>query len=365
MKNTHKNGIVDIQRICVRAKPKATNPDYFDWQTANICIFVPDNDKEIAVERGRKELDHRHWEFIEYENKSTLIEEKVRDAGGEVWEAFQYARKGKIYFKVFPEHFGSGDKKEKPILPAKITEEFIDQVVVDAGGRRLSEQEKRSGVRNADYLIGDFVFELKDLQEEGLEKGGHQKKIAELFSRYSPNESEIVIDPSILSKPDYIAYLNIMGRPIKTHIRTASRQIKDTKILLDRPNLLGGIILLNTGFGSFPHEAFSEQVERYASKDSRQFYAVVSISVWSYTNGFDTYVFYRFSPPLPTHKEVIALKDSFSRRFEEMMTNLVRGEIPEVSERASPVKPVAFKHLGIDFAWVPPKVPLSWERRNE
>jgi len=249
-------------------------------------------------------------------------------------------------------------------LPAKITEQFIDNVVSDVGGRRLTEDEKKSGVKNADYLIGDFVFELKDLQEEGLEKGEHQKKLATLFSGCSPGKTEFAIDPSILSKPDYLKYLDIIGTPIKTHIRSASKQIKDTKMLLNRPDLLGGIILLNTGYGSFPHEAFAEQVERYARKDSKQFFAVVSISVWSHTNGFDSYIFYRFSPEQSEQKEVVALRDGFAKRFEQMMTDVVRGNIPKNTKRASPTKPVAFKHEGIDLAWIPPKVPFTWEKKQ-
>lgn len=353
----------NIQRICVRAKPKSTHPDYFEWQTASICMFIPENDKSLAVQRAREELAGRQWDFISYESKATLIEDRVRQAGGEVWEAFRSAQKGQLLFKVFPDCFLSGDKNDKPVLPARITEKFMDYVVVDAGGRRFSEEEKRTGIKNADYLIGGFVFELKDLQEEGLKKGEHQKKIVEIFSHYFPNKSEISIDPSILSKSDYLKYLDIIGAPIKTHIRSASKQIKDTKLLLGRPDLLGGIILLNTGFGSFPHEIFAEQVERYARKDSKQLYAVVSISVWTHTNGFDSYVFYKFSPPESEQKEVIALQEAFSKRFLQMMTDVIQGKIEKTMEMASPASPVVFEHNGIDFAWIPPRIPLPWEQK--
>jgi hypothetical protein len=128
--------------------------------------------------------------------------------------------------------------------------------------------------------------------------------------------------------------------------------------------LLGGIILLNTGFGTFPHDEFARQVERYARKDSKQFFAVVSISVWSHTNGFDSYVFYKFSPEDTQCSEVVALRDAFDKRFDQMMTDMVRGNIPETSERATPVKPIAFNSKGIDLAWIPPKMPLPWEKNQ-
>lgn len=353
---------VEIQRICVKANPSLDNPDYYDWQTASICMFVPENDKFLALEKARTELARRHWEFVAYEDKSTLVEERVREIGSEVWEAFQYARKGKIFFRVFPHHFGAGNKIFKPILPARITEAFIDKVFNDAGGRRLRKDEKQSGIRNADYLLGSFVFELKDLQEEGMEKGEHQAQLAALFWKYYPGERDIPIDPSVLSKPDYLKYLDIIGRPIKTHIRSASKQIKDTKKLLRSDDLHGGIVLLNTGFGSFPHEAFAEQVERYATKDSSQFTAVVSVSVWLHTNGFDTNVFYRFSPQAPRHKEVIAIKEAFAKRFERIMTEAIIGTVAESVQRTPPAKPIAFQDNGINFAWVPPCLPLPWEK---
>jgi len=358
------NDDVYVQRICVKAKPAADHPDYYDWQTASICMFVPENDKSLAVEKARQELVKRHWEFLEYEDKSTLIEARVKAMGGEVWDAFMEARRGHLFFRVFSHHFGAGDMEFRPILPARITEAFMDQVIEDAGGRRLREEEKRAGIRNADYLLGDFIFELKDLQEEGLQKGEHQKRLADLFRRYFPGQTEVVLDPSVLSKSDYLKYLDIIGKPIKTHIKSASKQVKATRELLGRDELGGGVILLNTGFGNFPHETFASQVERYATKDSSQFSAIVSISVWAHTNGFDSYVFYRFSPERPKQQEVVAIQKAFQQRFEQLMTDTITGVLPQTAEVAGPPRPVAFENSGIDFAWIPPRVPLPWEREE-
>lgn len=36
--------------------------------------------------------------------------------------------------------------------------------------------------RVVDYLIGDWLFELKDLQEEGLQQPERQKKLANSFA---------------------------------------------------------------------------------------------------------------------------------------------------------------------------------------
>ena len=360
----HMNRNVDIQRICLKAKPGRDHPEYYEWQTASICMFIHEDDKLLAVKKAREELARRHWEFLAYEDKSTLIEARVKAAGGEVWEAFLQARSGQVFFRVFPKHFGAGDKAFRPILPARITEAFMDRVIEDAGGRRIRDEEKRPGIRNADYLIGGFILELKDLQEEGLEKGQHQRALAEVFRGYFPAQQEVTLDPSILSKPDYLKYLDIIGKPIKTHIRSASKQIKATRKLFGRDDLRGGIILLNTGFGSFPHQAFAAQVKRYVTKDSRDFSVIISISVWSQTNGFDTYVFYEFSPKEPQTDEVVAVRQAFGQRFEQMMTDTITGSVSGPVEEAVPRTPVAFEGGGIDFAWVPPRVPLPWEREE-
>jgi hypothetical protein len=348
--------MAEVQRICVRAKPTKENADYFEWQAASICMFVPEEDKELAVRKAREELKRRHWDFIKFESKSTLIESRVREAGGEVWEAYEKALKGELSFIVFSDAFGAGNKSNKPILPARISEEFIDRVVKDAGGTRLPTQQ---GAKSADYLLGSYVFELKDLQEEVLGKKNHQKRLAELFRKYFPDRLEIAIDPSILTKSDYQEYVNIIGRPIKTQIRSASKQVKASKNSLNRSGLRGGIIFMNTGIGSLPHEVFAAQVARYANKDSGEFDAVVSISIWNATNGFDTYVLHAFSPKDSVYHEVRSLKISFDRCFEEMMTDLVRGRIPSTVERAVPRKSLTFSVDGVDYAWIDPTIPWS------
>ncbi|MBU4259761.1 MAG: hypothetical protein KKI12_02340 [Proteobacteria bacterium] len=351
----------EIQRICVKAKPTESNPDYYDWQTASIVMFIPENNKSLALKKARDELRRRHWEFTNYEDKSTLIEERVKKEGGEVWETYLSAKKGNIFFRVFPDHFGAGRDGIQPIRPARIEESFIDSVIISAGGKKIPKS-TQPGENRADYTIGDFIFELKDIQEEGLQKDTHQNRMAELFEPYFPGKSEITVDPSILSKPDFLKYLDIISKPIKTHIKKASKQIKATRKYLEQPDFKGGIILLNTGFGSFPHEEFAIQVERFARKDSKQFEAIISISTWFYTNGFDSYMFYKFSPEEPRYQEIERIRKAFNDSFEKMMTEAVLGKLPDSAELTSPLSPVAFNYRGIDFNWKPRQIPLPWKK---
>jgi hypothetical protein len=325
-------------------------------------MFVPENDRHEALSRAKRELEKRRWTFMRYEETSTLIDFQVRKAGGEVLLAYEEALRGKLFFKVFPDAFGAGERGRVVMLPARISESFMDEVIIAAGGERLDTSGIGEGVRNADYLLGRYIFELKDLQDEGMSKGAHQEKLANLFRPYARRESFVTIDPSKLSKPDYLEYLNILGRPIKKHVLSAAHQIKATKALLQRNDLLGGIIVLNTGFGTFPHDSFAGQVERYAKKDTRELSAIVAISAWSCTNGFDTNVFYRMSPEKPLVPEIAAIHKAFAERYMQMMTLLVQGRLPTDTESAPPIRTIAFSNGGIDFAWEAPHVPFPWQR---
>ena len=354
----------EIQKICIKAKPTNSNPDYYDWQTASIVMFIPENNKSTALKKARDELQKRQWEFINYEDKSTLIEERVKKGGGEVWDAYLSAKKGNIFFRVFPDHFGAGRDGIQPIRPARIEESFVDSVIISAGGQKIPES-TQPGENRADYIIGDFIFELKDIQEEGLQKDTHQHRIAELFEPYFPGKSEITVDPSILSKPDFLKYLDIISKPIKKRINKASKQIKATRKDLRLPDFKGGIILLNTGFGSFPHEEFANQVERFAKKDSKQFQAIISISTWFYTNGVDSNMFYKFSPEEPIYPEIEKIRKAFDDSFKKMMTEAVLGKLPASAGLTSPLSPVAFNCRGIDFNWKPLQIPLPWEKNGQ
>jgi len=355
----------NVQRFCLQAKPMDDNSEYFEWETASIVIFILEKDKDLALRKARDELIKRKWELVKFESKSTLIEERVRIEGGKVLEAFEeVVLTGGSFFKVFPNNVFAGRKHTHLLKPARITEDFIDKVVSDAGGRRLTPEEIGTERQNADYLLGEYIFELKDLQEDGLEKGEHQEKLIELFAPYFSGEREAVIDPSILSTEDLKSYLDIFGSPIKTHVKKASKQIKSSRVLLNNEKLKGGIIVLNTGFSSYPHDLFGEQVDRYARKDSKQLEAVIAITMWVESNGFDSYAFYKFWPDEPSIPEIASLKNAFSVSFEKMMTDLMVGNLPDEIPKQTPRKPIVFSAEDIDFRWEPLRVPLPWQDKE-
>ena len=218
--------------------------------------------------------------------------------------------------------------------------------------------------RIADYRIDEWLFELKDLQEEGLLQPSRQEKLAKLFVPYATQGIPLLLDPTILPEEEHRRYFDILSGPIQTQVKSASKQVRSTKTLLGDETLRGGVIYLNTGYGSFPPEEFGPLVERYARKDTTQIEAVFCVSTWSVTNGFDSQIFFRTYPSEPTISAVERLCKGFATRFEEAMTKLVLGTLPQAAEVADPLTPVAFNVNGLDFAWQPPTLPASWATRG-
>lgn len=339
-----------IQRIILKAKPSKNNLRYNEWETASIVFFIDEPNKKNALDIVKNKLKEMKWEILYYELKDTLIEERVQEAEAIIKDAFAVAKVDKIYYKIIHDNFGPGKSKSNYLCPPKINEEFIEKVIIEAGGRRLTESEKtKSEELNADFLLGDFAFELKDLMEEGLDKIERRKKLSNLFSKYYTTSEPIFIDPSILTPNDQKIYTSIISSPLEKRIEKAYKQAKAT---CDRitPKSKVGLIYLNSGYLSLPHELFSSEVNRYINKINLSFDEVITLSVSAQTNGFDLYVEFFSDPQKHSFTETKSIIESWNKNAEDIMTKLIRGEIKDLSE---PQKPISFSNSGIDFYWLP------------
>lgn len=267
-----------VYRFIQHCKPASNSRTYHPWQTADIVLFIFASNREEALKLRLKVLEEQRWEILITREKSTLIEERVREVGGLVWDAYQTCVERGYWVQIFPDHFAAGKKRMNMRAP-RLGESFVDRLVESVGGRRLTPEERGyDKIRNVDYRILDYLVEHKDIQEEGLEKPERQTKLADLFIPYSDAE-EILIDPSILSDEDLYRYASIIGEPLKAQIKSASEQIRSSQVHLADPNLKGGLILLNSGYFSLPDEVFHEQACRYAFKDSSRISFVASRAV--------------------------------------------------------------------------------------
>lgn len=345
-----------ISRVIVRAKPARNHPEFKEWEIADVVVFVRASDRDGALARAREVLRREKWQVLEVQLCDRLIEERVREQGGEMLREFKAAVATGSAFRVFPKNFAPGKDGIAAILPIRITEEFVDQVVADIDGERIPTDKENQIV---DYLIGDWLFELKDLQEEGLQQSERQRKLAKLFSRFAEPGLPVQINPSLFDENGRQEFFNILSSPIQPQVKKASKQVRSTRGVLNRDNLKGGIIYLNTGYGSFAPEEFGPLVERYVRKDTTQIEALFCVALWNQTNGFDSYVFYRAYPDKPRISVVAQLQEAFANRFEEAMTQLVQGTLPSTAVFSHPLTPVTFSVDGIDYVWQPGLVPLK------
>lgn len=345
-----------IGRVGVRAKPAKNHPEFKEWETANVVVLVASDGRDEVLTRAREVLRKEKWEVLEVQLCDRLIEARVREQGGDMMAAFDAAVTTGSAIRVFPNNFVPGKSGIPAIVPMRITESFIDQVVADVGGKRIPTDEENKVV---DYHIGDWLFELKDLQEDGLLQPERQKKLAKLFSFFAVPGLPVQIDPTVLDEDGRREFFNIPSTSIQPQVKKASKQIRSTKALLSNDSLKGGIIYLNTGYGSFTRDEFGLLVERYVRKDTTQIEAIFCAATWTETNGFDSYIYFRTYPEKPSIPVIEELQRAFETRFEEAMTQLVLGTLPSSAVFADPLTPVTFSLDGIDYVWQPGKVPLT------
>ena len=105
----------------------------------------------------------------------------------------------------------------------------IDFIITQAGGRRAHEDWDRKDTKNADYVLGKSIIELKLLGDERLEKSEAQAKIGSLFGALQPDRPVVVIDPIMIQQNDLYAYATIMQGPIKGVVRSARAQLKQSR----------------------------------------------------------------------------------------------------------------------------------------
>jgi hypothetical protein len=347
-----------IQRLVYCVKPTKSNQSLCEWETATVVLFVAAEARQDGIQRAREHLRSQHWQVIRLLLHDSLSEPLVIDQGGDVLNAYRIAQENGCFGTFFPDTFGPGNNKNRNrVLSPDVGENFMDRIIAQAGGRRLTTEECGINSQNADYRLDNWILELKDLQEEGIEKEPRQLKLAELFSAKNWDDHvEIRLDS--LNEQERMAYLEIIGGPIKSHVRSASKQIMQSMKQIGTPGLRGGLIFLNTGYGSLPPTLFQDLVERHAAKRTH-IECCICISIWVLTNGFDSQIQFKFHPLDSCEPMVQKLSDAFSAATGEMMAEWARSGF-ESKRPLMPLKPIAFEIAGRTFFWEPERIAQTW-----
>ena len=232
---------MNVYRFILKGKPKKDNPQHFEWQNINIVAFVGANFHTVAEDNLKKRLEKIKIIISSFEKKDILIEAKIYEEGGIILEKYLEAKLGKVIFPVFSVEEFFSDKESPPLLFPKIDEPFFDKVIQDLGGIRFPiEISRKADFKNADYLLDNYIFELKFLENDPYDT--NKKRLANLLK---DQESSSILDEENLDTDIIPQYKKIVSKPIKTHVEKASKQIKNTRDYLKRQDFLGGLILVN------------------------------------------------------------------------------------------------------------------------
>ena len=347
-----------IGRIIFRSKPARSHPYLMEWETADIVVFAMAETRVDAVCKAKDKLRREHWEPIEMQLCDRLVDELVRSEGGEFLSLYEQAIRSGAAIKIFPRQWPRNGRDYLPILPIQISEAFIDRVVNRAGGVRLTEDGIR---RMADYRIGNWIFELKELKDEGLLHESRQQKIRHLVESSLDDHNVLKLDPKKLDAGSQQRLRDIMGTPIQKQVKSASKQIRSTINFLGEDDLRGGLIYINTGYSSIDMDDFGPMVERYARKDTSQIEALFCVSIVMATNGFDAQVVYNMYPAPGDNVVIESLRTAFEIEFEDMISSALRGERPPNAENCQkPLAPISFASQDNMIAWDPGEVKASW-----
>ncbi len=239
----------------------------------------------------------------------------------------------------------------------RIKESDFDGIIRRIGGRRLSEDESREELKNADYVLDDAVIELKIVEEEPSMKATKQGKLALLFGK---DTETVVIDPQVLDEDGRKRYYRIMETPIKQHVKKAARQLKRSKGMLglQGPRIA---VLVNNGLYAMSSEEFESRAFKCAANDTSAIDILLVGGVYCYSDTFDMYLF----PELASFyingdfgcKAVQAIRTGWDEFVESYMRSVIVDTSTDRTKE--PVKEISFERAGVRYVKAAPRFPAS------
>ena len=169
-----------------------------------------------------------------------------------------------------------------------LSEDVFTEIIELAGGRRAYADHINMTMKNADYILGDAVIELKILDDDSLKKRDRQKKLSHLFNKKDPNRPVHVLDRNLLDPNEQKAYGRAMETPIKNAVRTAKGQLAQSRSQFPNTNC-SILMLVNNANTALDHDEILEMAGRRARNDTSNIDGVVVAGAYLHSDGFDTY----------------------------------------------------------------------------
>ena len=241
--------------------------------------------------------------------------------------AYQLAKKDGLSFVVFHD---SGNINMNLYNFPRFGESDFETIINSLGGNKISETENRT----PDFVVNNIILELKDLQKESLENIDRQKSIAKIFKNI--NAYTINIDPSLDFGELTSDYHRLIKNTIKNHFKSASDQIKQYK--KNQNFKKSGIVFLNTGYNSLPHELFKEMVTDILNRETKTIEFAFIFSQIMQTNGWNMISIFRSEWIGNFPNEIEKIKDEIDDLVNIKMSEMIiKNDCSSISKSQKPI----------------------------
>lgn len=240
---------------------------------------------------------------------------------------------------------------------SSFTENDFDEIIIDAGGRRYTDDLKIQEL-NCDYILDDAVIELKIIEEEPLGKKEKQQKFIELFSA---NADTVILYPSEEQK---YKYFRILESPIQKALKKASKQLQQSAKEIDAKVRIA--IIMNNGLYMVSKDEFKEMAIKRVKNDTSGIDILIICSMYYYSDTSEMRVFFDFNDNeinkvkySNTEQLIDKLKTAWNKKVEQYMTEQLIN--PNLTRNKEPIKDLFFEYNGVRYI----KPPIQWGENSE
>ncbi len=239
---------------------------------------------------------------------------------------------------------------------SKLTEDDFDDIILNAGGKRYTDDPKIK-VKNCDYILDDTVIELKIIEEEPIEKKSKQEKLAKLFSQISDAKT-IVLNPTEDLEHEYY---KILVSPIQSQLKKASKQLNYSAKEVNANTKIA--IIMNNGLTMTSHEEFKKLAIDRAKNDTSGIDILIVCGIYYFSDKFDMNVMTYFDDikiqENSNDSTVEKIRDTWHIKVEEYMTTQITDL--NVKREKEPIQDLFFEYEGVRYV----KPPIQWGNTSE
>lgn len=266
--------------------------------------------------------------------------------GGTIWNDYQEAERDGYALSCYTHQVI--DARRYFSIPRFSEPDFVN-LFEQNGGCKLTESEAQT----PDFLLDGIIMELKDLQQESLRNPERQKNIGKVFENVAART--IDLNPSADYGEAAKNYHGLIRNSLRNTVKSASRQLKSYGARY--PVKASGMIFMNTGLFSLPHELFKGMLIEILEKHTRTIQFMLLFSQTTQSNGNDTYAIFPSALIGRVPDAVQLLQPALEKMVEQKMTQTITGP-PHASVLAD-LEPISFFESGKLFYWNPGPLPDS------